>query len=297
VQTYTTKAGFIGRLAAKLAGVPIIIHNILELPQNSVRSPILKFIYRKMEQIAAKWADFIITTTKPNRNQILENNIVPPEKLAAIPEGIEVENYEKVKIDISAKRKEMGIPEGSVLLGTVARLETPKGHIYLLDAVKKVLSERPDTYFVIVGKGRLRDSLERKARDLGVSNNVIFTGFREDMLEILQSIDLFVLPSLWEGQGVVLMEAFCYKKPVVASGVGGVVEVVEDGVSGLLVPARDPDALANAILKVLSDPDKMKEMGEAGYRHIKAKFKDSEMNDRRFEVYRKLYREKLGIEL
>ena len=294
VQTYTTKAGFIGRLAARLAGVPIIIHNILELPQNSTQNPVLKFIYKTMEQIAANWADFIITTTQPNRNQILENKIVTPDRLAAIPEGIEMKNYECVKANRAEKRKELGIPDGAIMVGTVARLEKAKGHIYLLEAIKTILKKRDDIYFVMVGKGCLYEQLEEKSRELGIEKKVQFTGFRDDMLEILQSIDLFVLPSLWEGQGVVLMEAMCYKKPVIACKVGGVVDVVRDGVNGVLVPPRDPQGIAEAVLKTLDNPEKMKEMGESGYNRIKTYFRDSEMNDRRYEVYRKLYTEKLG---
>lgn len=297
VQTYTTKAGFIGRLAARLAGVPVIIHNILELPQNSVQNSVLKFIYKTMEQVAAKWADFIITTTNPNRNQILENHIVPPEKLAAIPEGIELKNYETVKADPLQKRKELGIPDGAVFIGTVARLEAAKGHKYLLEAAKQILEKRKDIYFIMVGKGHLQAELEEKTKELGIQANVRFLGFRDDMLEILQSVDLFVLPSLWEGQGVVLMEAMCYKKPVIACKVGGVVDIVQDGENGLLVPSRDPDSLAKAILKMMDMPEKMKEMGEEGYRRIASKFRDSEMNDRRFEVYGKLFKEKLNVEL
>jgi len=315
VQTYTTKAGFIGRLAAKLAGVPVIIHNILELPQNSARNPVLKFLYKKMEQIAAGWADHIITTTQPNKRQILENNIVTPDRLTAIPEGISMENYESVKIDAEQKRKELGIPYGAIMVGTVARLESAKGHTYLLDAIKIILdriergeAELPESaikarektgkhglYFVLVGKGKLRPLLEKKTKDLGITDNVIFTGFRNDMLEILQSIDLFVLPSLWEGQGVVIMEALAYKKPVVVSKVGGVVDVVEDDVSGILVPPMNPEALADAIINALKDPQKMNQMADAGYEKIKREFRDSDMNDRRFEVYRKLYKEKLNM--
>lgn len=297
VQTYTTKAGFIGRLAAKLTGVPVIIHNILELPQNSTNNSVLKFIYKSMEQMAAGWADFIITTTNPNKKQILENKIVSPDRLAAIPEGIEMMDYENVKVDSLQKRRELNIPDEAILIGTVARLETAKGHKYLLDAAKKVLDKRKDIYFIMVGKGHLQAGLEEKTRELGIQGNVQFLGFREDLKEILQSVDLFVLPSLWEGQGVVLMEAMCYRKPVIACEVGGVVDVVKDGENGVLVPPRDPESLADAILRLLDSPDKMKEMGEAGYRKVSEKFRDSEMNDRRYEVYRKLYKEKLGIDI
>ena len=154
-----------------------------------------------------------------------------------------------------------------------------------------------DAYFVCVGKGKLKGSLEKMAQRLGLSHRVKFTGFRYDMLEILKSCDLFVLPSLWEGQGVVLMEAMAMKKPLVASKVGGVVDVVEDGKTGILVPPRDPDSLAKAIETLLNDPKLMKSMGEAGYRRVKKHFNDAQFNKRRYEVYKMLYKRKLDIEI
>ncbi len=297
VQTYTTKAGFLGRLAAKLAGVPVIIHNILEPPHNSAKNPILKAIYIWAERIASSWADHIITTTQPNVREILDKKLVPKEKLTAIPEGLVIEKYDNVVVDPSQKREELGIPKDSIFILTVARLEPPKGHKYLLKAAEIILSKGIDAYFVCVGKGKLKSSLEKMAQRLGISHRVKFTGFRYDMLEILKSCDLFVLPSLWEGQGVVLMEAMAMKKPLVASKVGGVVDVVEDGKTGILVPPRNPNILAEAIEMLLSKPKLMKDMGEAGYKRIKEYFDDAQFNKRRYEVYRMLYKRKLGIDI
>lgn len=292
VHTYTTKAGFLGRLAARLAGTPIIIHNILEPAHNSARNPLLKMFYIWMERLAVSWADHIFTTTQPNVKEILEKKLAPADKLTAIPEGLNVANYDSVEADGKAIRQTLGIPEGAPFIFTAARLESPKGHIFLLDAAKIVLDKIPGARFVCVGKGRLKESLEKKASELGIKNNVIFPGFVKDMLSIMKSCDLFVLPSLWEGQGVVLMEAMALKKALVASRVGGVVDVVEDGITGILVPPRDPQALADAILKLLSEPEKMHKMGEAGYRRIKENFDEAEFNKKRFEIYRKLLKEK-----
>lgn len=300
VHTYTTKAGFVGRLAARLAGVPIIVHTIFELPQNSARNPVLKFLYKTMEQVAALWADYFITISTFNRNQILENHIVPETRLALIPEGLSLEKYEAAQIDSAKKRQELGIPGDAIILGTVARLEAAKGHEYLLEAAKIILEKtgnEQDIYFLLVGRGRLLEELESKAAELGVSGRVKFLGFREDMLEIVQTFDMFVLPSLWEGQGVVLMEAMCYKKPIVASKVGGITDVVEDGVSGVLVPPRDPEALAEAILSLLNSHDRMKQLGEAGYERVKTKFQDKDANKKRLDVYRKLFKEMLWKEI
>lgn len=297
VQTYTTKAGFIGRLAAKLAGVPVIIHNILEPPHNSTDNPVLKTFYIWMERLAGRWADHIITTTSPNVEEILDKKLVPPEKLTAIPEGIYMGKYDAVKAEPGKIRRQLKIPSGSHFLLTVARLEPPKGHRYLLQAAKLLLNDGLDVYFVIVGKGYLREKLEDLARELGVENRVTFTGFRYDMLEILKSCDLFVLPSLWEGQGVVLMEAMSLEKPLVASAVGGVVDVVEDGVTGVLVPPKNPESIAEAVKKLLANPEKMKQMGKAGKKRIMEHFDDDEFNRKRYEIYRKLFREKLDWEV
>jgi glycosyltransferase involved in cell wall biosynthesis len=302
VHTYTTKAGFVGRLAAKLAGTPIIIHTIFELPQNSARNPILKFLYKKMEQIAACWAHHFITISTFNKKQIIENQILDPSKLDLIPEGLVIENYEAVKVDISAKKKELGIPDNAFIIGTVARLEAAKGHTYLLEAAKQILDksgtiEGRDVYFLLVGKGRLQPEMETMSQELGITDRVIFTGFREDMWAILQTFDIFALPSLWEGQGVVLLEAMSYKKPVVASNTGGITDVVEDGVTGILVPSRDSAALADALIKMMGDPKSMAKMGEAGYKRLKEHFQDADSNRKRYEVYKKVYKERLGFGL
>ncbi|MCE1247974.1 MAG: glycosyltransferase family 4 protein [Firmicutes bacterium] len=300
VHTYTTKAGFVGRLAAKLSGVPIIVHTIFELPQNSARNPLLKFAYKKMEQLAALWADHFITISTFNQKQISDERILNTSKLDLIPEGLVTENYEAVNNSVPDKKKELGIPENAFVIGTVARLEAAKGYPYLLEAAKKILETKKthdnrDIYFVAVGKGRMQPQLEEKAKELGISDRMIFTGFRDDMWEILRTFDIFALPSIWEGQGVVLLEAMCYSKPVVASDVGGITDVVDDGVTGILIPPADPEALAAALIKMMDNPDMMKKMGDAGYERVNKLFHDRDSNRKRLEVYKKLYKNRLGI--
>lgn len=309
VHTYTTKAGFIGRLAAKTAGVPIVIHTIFELPQNSARNPLLKFLYQKMEQTAAKWADFLITISNFNLNQILQCKVADKEKLHLIPEGIAPEIYERAKINPAEKKKELNLPLDSFVIGTVARLEAAKGHTYLLKAFNELLLSmesfqdtslshiKDKLYLVLIGKGRLEESLKEEAKKLGIADRVIFTGFRDDMREILQTFNIFALPSLWEGQGVVLLEAMYYGIPVAASRVGGITDVVEEGVSGLLFPPANPQAISEALLQLASDPAKAEQMGMEGRKRVFKLFLDEDANKKRFTVYKKAYKEKLKIEL
>jgi glycosyltransferase involved in cell wall biosynthesis len=254
VHTYTTKAGFIGRLAAKLAGTPVIIHTMFEPPHNSTKNPVLKSLYIILERFASAWADMIFTITKPNVKEILDKKLVPVVKLSLIPEGIDIEKYDAVKAEPEKIREDLGIPPKASFILTVARLENVKGHIYFLKAAANLVKEGFDGYFICVGKGKLKETLESKARALGIESRVKFTGFRYDMLEIMKSCDLFVLPSLWEGQGVVLLEAMAFKKPVIACRVGGVTDVVTEDETGILVPPADPAALEKAIKNLLDRP-------------------------------------------
>ncbi len=142
------------------------------------------------------------------------------------------------------------------MIGTIAHLTDHKGHTYLLDAIPQVLKEFPHSFFLFVGDGELKDSLKTKSRILGIRDRVFFTGFREDIPEILSILDLFVLPSHLEGLCTSLMDAMYMGVPIVATTAGGIPEVIENGKTGLLVPPKDPIALAEAIIKLLKDKSK-----------------------------------------
>jgi len=291
VHTYTTKAGFIGRLAARLAGVPVVLHTIYDPPHNSARNPLLKCFYIIMERLAATWADHLVTISYANYDEIRKKRMAPLEKLTVIRNGIELKGYE-LTVDRENKRRELSIPLSAKVVGMVARLEAAKGHIYLLQAVQEVVRAEPEAFFVLVGRGHLRDELEEAARRLGIAEHVLFTGFREDMLEIMTTFHIFTLPSLWEGLGIVLLEAMAFRLPVVASRVGGITDVVVEGETGLLVPPRDPAALAAALVVLLKDPEKRKAMGEKGYRRVAEEFRDDRVNEEMLALYERLFEEK-----
>jgi glycosyltransferase involved in cell wall biosynthesis len=167
---------------------------------------------------------------------------------------------------------------------TPARLHPQKGHDVLLDAIRGV----PEATFVLAGDGPLRGPLEARARALGIADRVVFLGERDDVPDLLAAADLFVLPSLWEGLPLSLLEAMAAEKPVIATAIGGTDEAVSDGRTGLLVPPSDPVALAEAIRRLLRDPDLARQLAHAGKARVQREFAEGPMVARISGIYEEL---------
>jgi glycosyltransferase involved in cell wall biosynthesis len=176
------------------------------------------------------------------------------------------------KINKNHKRQEFGLNEDDIVCIFVSRLAPVKGHQYLISAMPEVLENVPNAKLVLVGDDELRNELEQQASNLGVTDSVIFAGLRHDVPELLAMSDLFVLSSINEGMGRVLVEAMAVDLPVVATKVGGVADVVVDGETGILVPSQNPKALASAIVGLLKDGNMRRRMGEAGRRRVNPAF-------------------------
>jgi glycosyltransferase involved in cell wall biosynthesis len=172
--------------------------------------------------------------------------------VSLIYNGVDLQRYNHQQ-PCCTLHDEYGIPEDAPIVGVVARLEAEKGHRTLVDAWPEVLAAVPNAWLLIVGEGSERDSLEAEAASLGVSERVVFTGRREDVPAVTAALDVSVLPSYREAQGLSVLEAMALSRPVVASNVGGIPEMIEDGVTGLLVPPNDCDALAAALIKLLTN--------------------------------------------
>ena len=169
-------------------------------------------------------------------------------------------------------RDEYGMEPGAPIVGVVGRLELEKGHPTLLEAWPLVLAEQPGAYLMIVGEGSRLDALHAIAREQGIERHVIFTGRRDDIPAITAAFDVAVLPSYREAQGLTILEAMALSRPVVASNVGGIPEMVEDGVTGLLVPPHDPPALAAAIVRLLADHQLADMVARAGHDLVHDRF-------------------------
>jgi glycosyltransferase involved in cell wall biosynthesis len=172
--------------------------------------------------------------------------------VSLIYNGIDLQRYNHQQ-PCCTLHDEYGIPEDAPIVGVVARLEAEKGHRTLIDAWPEVLAAVPNAWLLVVGEGSERDALEAEAASLGVNERVVFTGRREDVPAVTAALDVAVLPSYREAQGLSVLEAMALSRPVVASNVGGIPEMIEDGVTGLLVPPNDCDALAAALIKLLTD--------------------------------------------
>jgi len=180
------------------------------------------------------------------------------------------------------------IPANAKLIVTAGRLSPEKGQQFLVEAIPGVRKERNDAYFMFCGNGPMTDKIMQLAKDLGIFDRCRFLGFRRDLADIFPVMDLMVLPSLSEGLPNVVLEAFAAAKPVVASNVGGVPEVVEEDVSGYLVPPGSPEPLTRAILRMLDDPAKMKSMGAAGYERVKRDFTFESQTQKLESIYSQL---------
>ena len=185
--------------------------------------------------------------------------------------GVDLERYDHQEACCTLP-EEYGMEPGSQIVGVVARLEPEKGHPTLVEAWPKVLRAVPDSYLLIVGEGSRRDALEAQARELRIAHRVVFTGRRDDVPAVTAALDVAVLPSYREAQGLTILEAMALSRPVVASDVGGIPEMIEDGKTGLLVPPHDADALAAAIVRLLTNHPLADTLGRAGHDMVHDRF-------------------------
>ena len=273
VHTHTAKAGMLGRLAAKLAGVPVVVHTFHGHVFHSYFSHRKTQFFLSIERFLARFTDAIITVSPKQRQEILDYGIGRPEKVHAIGLGLDLQAFVNCAEVRGALRQELQIEPDVTLVGIVARLVPVKGFSYFLKAARLVSERFPKCLFVIAGDGELRDTLEREAEELGLGDRLRFLGFRRDLPEIYADLDLVVLSSLNEGLPVALIEAMAAGKPVVATNVGGVGDLVRHKQSGFLAPPQNSAALAESIGRMLSlSKTERAKMGRAGRKNVYPKY-------------------------
>jgi glycosyltransferase involved in cell wall biosynthesis len=218
--------------------------------------------------------------------EMLVSDGVPPQRAVTVHEGIDLG---RVASAPTAKlHEELWLPHDAPIVGNVAALVPHKGQKHLVAAAALVVRQVPDARFVIAGDGELRPSLERQIKDHHLEKHVMLTGFRPDVLSLHKAFDVFVMSSVTEGLGTSLLDAMAAGKPVVATTAGGIPEVVVDGDTGLLVPPRDEEALARAIVTLLKDEDLRRRMGDAGLRRAQEMFSAERMVQETLLVYQRV---------
>ncbi|MBI3597186.1 MAG: glycosyltransferase [Nitrospirae bacterium] len=278
IHMHTSHACTLGGWAARLAGVPVRI--ISRRVDFSVRSnPLRKLKYQ--------WGvDRIVAISEGVRKVLIEDGL-DPNRIAVIRSGIDPRPFDP-GFPAGEARREFGIPDRSPVIGCVAHFAEHKGHRYLIEAAVRVAAAVPDVRFLLVGDGELRPAIELQIKELKLERHVLLTGFRQDIPRLLAAMDIVVLSSHLEGLGTSLLDAMAMARPVVATRVGGIPEMVEDGVNGLLVSPRDPPALAGALIELINRPDERRRMGQAGRSRMLEKFSAEAMVAATESVYRKI---------
>ena len=288
VITYHESSDFLGSVVAKLAGVPVIISSRRDMGYKLKKRHIL--IYKLINRLFNR----IITVSDAVKNVICNRENAPLHKIVTIHNGVELEKFSK-QLDRNTIKQSLGLRSNRPIIGILAGLRPIKGHKYFLEAASLILQKFPETYFLIVGwydkNGDYFKELKALIRKLNIEENVIFIGGRSDIPEVLSIVDVPVFSSINEGFSNAVLEAMAVGKPVVATNSGGTSEAVIDGETGILVPPCNSEALASAVMVLLDNPEKAKNMGEEGKKRAKQLFSINKMIQSIENLYEKLLSE------
>ncbi|KAA3612259.1 MAG: glycosyltransferase family 1 protein [Calditrichaeota bacterium] len=237
-----------GRLAGKKSGAKTIVHE----------HAVLKVLPHQylIDWLLRNKGDVGLGVSQAVKEFMMKGRSVPEKKIEVIWNGIPIEEFTNIEIEKVAEfRKGLDVPEDAFIIGTVTRLREEKGNKYLLEAFAAVAQSNPNIYLVLIGDGPLKNELVEQAKALGIVDRVRFTGFVADIPVALNALDLVTIPSLREGFGLALVEAMAAGKPIVASYVGGMRELAENGKNALMIPPADAGELANALKRLISDTE------------------------------------------
>lgn len=297
VHTHTTKAGILGRIAARMAGVPIIIHGLHGSTFQAFNIILLNWLLFLFERLTGRFTDAYISVSEVLSEKYIEKGIGKRENYHTVYSGMDLEIFygAREKINRREKRRALGIDDHDFIIGNVARLETRKGHRFLIDTFNQIIKKQKDIQakLLIVGEGNQRKNLENYVQELNLADKVIFTGFRENVEELMAIMDIFVLTSLREGLPRVLVQAAAVGMPSVAFNVDGVSEVIKDNYNGFLVEVKNLEKLDARIMKYLLDRELVLLHGSNGRKFIENRWSLIEMVTKIEKIYQNLVHEKL----
>jgi glycosyltransferase involved in cell wall biosynthesis len=264
--TYLIHADLFGRILGRVLGIKKIICSVrVKLVQikylpflflDALTSPLVTHYHFNSQTVANMYHKFFF---------------LPKRKITVIPNGLEIEKYD-IQIDVVKKKDELMIPQEKIIIGCVAKLRQQKGHKYLISAFVEVLKNNPDALLLLVGDGEERLNIENQINSLGINNNVKLLGNRTDIAELLQIIDIFVLPSLFEGMSNAIMEAMAAGKPIIATNIPENRELIESEKNGILVPTKNFKEFAFEINRLIDDIQKCNELSNSAKNKILFKY-------------------------
>lgn len=287
VHTHSSKAGILGRWAAKIAGVKIIVHTVHGWGHNDFQHPILRLFYITLEKLSLLITNKLIAVSKVNMEKGLNSGIGRKEDYTLIRSGIVLERFKHPVRTKNEIREDLGIKPNAPVVGTVTRLSPQKAPLDFIRSCAIISKRIPEARFIIVGDGPLKSKANQLAIDLSIEKNIIFTGLRSDIPELMSSFNIFALSSLWEGLPRVLLQAMAMKLPIAATNADGNAEAIIHEQNGLLTAAGDYQNMAQSIIQLLEDTQKAKLMGENGFKRIE-EFSAKKMINQIDLLYREL---------
>lgn len=299
VHTHSSKAGILGRMAARAAGVPVVVHTLHSLVFHEYQKAWQNWVYIRLKRVCAPMTHSLISVNDATARGALQAGVGRPEQHVTIFSGMELDPFLNVgqQLTPAEAKARLGIPADAPVMGKIARLFPLKGHEQFFDAAAHVARARPDAWFLLVGDGELRQALQERARELGIAERTVFAGLvpPPEVPSYIQAMDVVVHTSLREGIARVIPQAGAVGKPVVTFQMDGAPEVIRDGVSGCLVPPLDTAALAQRVVELFGDPVRREAYGRAAREFVAANFTAEQMVERINRVYERLLRERTRI--
>jgi L-malate glycosyltransferase len=283
VHTHNPFSWLYGGIGAKITGIPVVHteHTNIDYYKYHVRR------WMAVEWILSQFTSHITTVAQSVADYMISNEHIDKKKIEVVYNGVDHKRFED-DIDVTLKRRGIGIDADDIVIGNVSRFFENKDHKTLIEAFKIITNDYADSKLVLVGDGPLRRNIENKVEKEGLSKKVRFLGNRRDVPELLKAMNIFALSSLREGFPVVLLEAMASGLPTVVTDVDGNAEMVVNGETGLIVPRSEPESLAKAICEIIQDKDKGREMGENGRHRVKKLFSFDGMVNRYTSIYERV---------
>jgi glycosyltransferase involved in cell wall biosynthesis len=298
VHTHTPKPGLLGQLAARMAGVPVVVNTVHGFYFHEHMPRLWREFYITMERIAARCSDLVLSQSREDLDTAIRLGICPRERIQLLGNGIDIQRFDRNRVDpatLAHLRSTLGLPSGVPVIGFVGRLVVEKGILELARAVQQVQSRFGPVTLLIVGGVDREKAGALNHEDIQAAAGTatcIFAGVRQDMPDMYALMDVFALPSYREGFPRAPMEASAMGAPCVVTNVRGCREAVEHERNGLIVPLRDVDALAEALISLLRDHDRRRAMGDAGRRMAHEQFDERLVFQRVLAAYHRLLHEK-----
>ena len=291
VHTHSSKAGVIGRLAARLERVPIIVHSVHGWSFHDFMSPLTRQVYIWLERWLATFSSALIVVTRQDELKGRSARIGQPGQYHLVRSAIPLDGFSLADFDRAAVRRELQIPEEVFVVGNVGRFSAQKNPLDWIKVCGMVAQASPEARFLLVGDGPLRQEVEEAAERQGIAGRTIFTGLRRDAARMMSAMDVFLLTSLWEGLPRVIPQAMAMSLPVVATRADGSIEAIQDDINGFLCTPGDIQSLAQRCIELRNEPLCRAEIGCRARESISGEFDLDKMISQIDELYQRLLKE------